>query len=92
MADVRAKDSRTRRVRRAGLAAMTMVALVAVVGCSPEDGRGRGSGLGADVGNTSLPIQMHGSRARNNPSFQVPAVGRAPRDAVGVPGWWVGAP
>ena len=79
-----------RRRRRVGVLALATVVVVAAVGCSPEDGRTRGSGLGADVGNTSLPIQMHGGRGRNNPSFQTPAVGAAPRDAKGVSGWWAG--
>jgi hypothetical protein len=69
---------------------LAALALVAVVGCSPEDGRTRGSGLGADVGNTVLPIELRGNRDRNNPSFRTPDVGRVPRDAKGVPGWWAG--
>jgi hypothetical protein len=67
---------------------LSVLALLAVLGCSPEDARGRGSGLGADVGNTTLPIQMHGDRGRNNPDFQVPLVGGVPRADKGVPGWW----
>jgi hypothetical protein len=67
-----------------------VLALLAVGGCSPEDGRTRGGGLGADVGNTTLPIRLHGDRSRNNPSFQVPLLGGVPRDDKGVPGWWVG--
>lgn len=88
MAWAQAARSRTSAVERAGLGVLLVVALLAVVGCSPEDGRRRGSGLGADVGNTSLPVRMHGDRGLNNPSFHVPLVGGAPRDAKGVPGWW----
>lgn len=77
--------------RRPGArAAMTLLApmlLLAVIGCSPEDGRARGK-LGADIGNTALPVQMHGNRERNNPSFGVPSRGRVPADGRGVPGWW----
>jgi hypothetical protein len=73
---------------RRGVVALAALALLAVVGCSPEDGRTRGGGLGADVGNTVLPIELRGNRERNNPSFRTPAVGRAPADAKGVPGWW----
>jgi hypothetical protein len=72
---------------RTGLLTLTVVLLIAVAGCSPEDGRTRGQ-LGADIGNTALPIQMHGNRDRNNPSFAVPDVGQVPRDGRGVPGWW----
>ncbi|HZR98471.1 MAG TPA: hypothetical protein VFE37_07185 [Chloroflexota bacterium] len=92
MALVQAMVSRMRTGLRAGLAALVVAVLLAAVACSPEDGRPRGGGLGADLGNTSLPIRMHGSRSYNNPSFQVPQVGGVPRDAKGVPGWWVGGP
>jgi hypothetical protein len=64
------------------------VALLALAACSPEDGRTRGQ-LGADPGNTALPIELRGNRNRNNPSFQVPLNLQAPRDARGVAGWWV---
>jgi hypothetical protein len=80
--------SRTRTARRAGLGLLLVISVLAVVGCSPEAGRARGGGLGADLGNTSLPIRMHGDRGRNNPSFRVPAPGEVPRDARGAPGWW----
>jgi hypothetical protein len=90
MAHVHETDHRPRKTHRAGRAALVLIALLAVVGCSPEDGRARGGGLGADVGNTGLPIQLHGARGRNNPSFHTPEVGRVPRDAKGVPGWWAG--
>ena len=82
---------RSQPMRRIGLGILAAAALLAGA-CSPEDGRVQGGGLGADMGNTALPIQMHGSRSRNNPSFQVPLIGQVPRDAKGVPGWWVGAP
>jgi hypothetical protein len=70
------------------LTTVAVLALLAVVGCSPEAERARGGGLGADVGNSAPPIELHGNRARNNPDFRVPDLGRAPRDAKGVPGWW----
>jgi hypothetical protein len=71
---------------RAGLLLLAFC-LAAVAGCSPEDGRTRGR-LGADVGNTALPVQLHGNRERNNPSFAVPVPGKAPQNARNVPGWW----
>jgi hypothetical protein len=80
---------RTREVRGAAQLAVIMAALLLAVGCSPENGRPRGE-LGADVGNTTLPVEMRGNQGRNNPSFQTPVVGQVPRDAKGVPGWWVG--
>jgi hypothetical protein len=64
-----------------------MLLLLAVVGCSPEAERSRG-GSGADVGNVSRPVEMHGDQRRNNPAYQTPALGRAPADARGVSGWW----
>lgn len=91
MAQTQRRSDKVRLMRRAGLGVLAAAVLLAVA-CSPEDGRTRGGGLGADMGNNALPIQMHGSRGRNNPSFQVPLVGQVPRDAKGVPGWWVGAP
>ncbi len=84
-----AMGGRMRMARRCGLGLLLAVGLLALAGCSPEAGRPRGGGLGADVGNTSLPIRMHGDRNYNNPSFRVPLVGGAPRDAKGVAGWWV---
>ena len=88
MARTVATGSGARAARRAGLGMLSVLALLTVVGCSPEDARTRGGGLGADVGNTTLPIQMHGDRGRNNPDFQVPLVGGVPRNDKGVPGWW----
>lgn len=84
-----AMRSRTRAGRLLGLGLLLGGVLVALAGCSPEEGRPRGGGLGADVGNTSLPIRMHGDRNYNNPSFRVPLVGGVPRDAKGVAGWWM---
>jgi hypothetical protein len=71
--------------------ALTLAAilLLAVVGCSPEAERVRSDGPGADIGNSSPPVLMHGDTTRNNPDFQTPKPGRAPADARGVPGWWV---
>jgi hypothetical protein len=65
-----------------------LLLLLVVVGCSPEAERSRGGGPGADVGNVSRPVEMHGDQRRNNPEYQTPALGRAPADARGVPGWW----
>jgi hypothetical protein len=68
------------------------LALAALVACSPEDVRRTGGGPGADPGNRHYPLpQLHGNRARNNPSARVPAPGRAPASARGVPGYWTGA-
>ena len=72
---------------RIGLLFVALVLMSAVAGCSPEDGRTRGR-LGADVGNTVLPVQLHGNRERNNPSYAVPTPGKAPQTARNVPGWW----
>ena len=73
---------------RGVLIALALSAFVAA--CSPEAARTQGGGLGADVGNTHLPIQMHGNQAKNNPSANTPDIGRVPRDAKGVEGWWSG--
>lgn len=70
------------------LVALALSVLVAA--CSPEATRTVGGGLGADVGNSRLPIQMHGNQARNNPSAETPDIGRVPKDAKGVDGWWSG--
>ena len=78
---------RTRSIGWVAWPALSL-ALLVLVACSPEDGRARGQ-LGADPGNTTLPIELRGNRNRNNPSFQVPLVGQVPRDAKGVGGWWV---
>jgi hypothetical protein len=72
---------------RIGLLCVALLLLAAVTGCSPEDGRTRGR-LGADIGNTALPVQLHGNRERNNPAFAVPTPGKAPQTARNVPGWW----
>ena len=72
---------------RLGLLIAALVLLAAAAGCSPEDGRTRGQ-LGADIGNTALPVQLHGNRERNNPSYAVPTPGKAPQTARNVPGWW----
>jgi hypothetical protein len=72
------------------VAALLLAGLVAA--CSPEDVRRTGGGPGADPGNRHYPLpQLHGNRARNNPSARVPAPGRAPATAKGVPGYWAGA-
>ena len=69
------------------LACLAFVVIV-LAGCSPEASRARGTGMGADVGNTKASVQLHGDPARNNPSFDVPSPGLAPADAKGVAGWW----
>ncbi|HEX3244845.1 MAG TPA: hypothetical protein VHX16_05520 [Chloroflexota bacterium] len=70
------------------LFASTLLALALGCGCSPEAARSRAGGLGADPGNSRLPIEMHGNQQTNNPAFEVPGRGRVPADARGVPGWW----
>lgn len=74
---------------RATLGTLLVAAALGLGGCSPEASRVRGGGLGADPGNTRLPVQLRGDQSRNNPSFDVPRVGQVPREAKGVPGWWV---
>ena len=74
----------------AGAARIAAAALLvaALVACSPEEDRRTGQ-PGADPGNRSYPVpELHGNRARNNPSAGVPSVGRVPADAKGVPGFW----
>ncbi len=68
--------------------AACVLAVLLLAACSPEADRTQGGGLGADVGNSRLPIQMHGDQARNNPSFETPGRGAVPNDAKGVSGWW----
>lgn len=69
------------------LAGALLVAIL--VGCSPEDDRQFAGGPGADPGNRSYPLpRIHGNQVRNNPSANVPDVGRVPREAKGVPGFW----
>jgi hypothetical protein len=68
--------------------AVALLALAAVTGCSPEARRTQGDGLGADPGNSRLPIELHGDRRENNPNYDVPQRGRVPSDSRGVPGWW----
>jgi hypothetical protein len=67
---------------------LAILLLLVTVGCSPEAERTRGGGRGADVGNSTPSILMHGNRERNNPDFRTPTHGRAPDGARGVPGWW----
>jgi hypothetical protein len=68
--------------------AVGLFALAVVTGCSPEASRTQGAGLGADPGNSRLPIELHGDRRENNPNYDVPQRGRVPSDSRGVPGWW----
>jgi hypothetical protein len=69
-----------------GATALLLVAMAAA--CSPEAARTREAGLGADPGNSRLPIELHGDRTKNNPSFEVPARGKVPENSHGVSGWW----
>lgn len=45
--------------RRLVLAALTGLAIAALAACGPEDGRARGGGPGADVGNKPANIEPH---------------------------------
>ena len=56
------------------IAMCLLLASVLLSGCSPEAGRVRSGGPGADVGNRSATVDMH---ANTNPSYQEPAPGRA---------------
>jgi hypothetical protein len=76
---------RARPSQRASLLGAVLLTLATLVGCSPEGDRTRGS-AGADIGNTALPIRLHGDRSKNNPSFQTPLPGLAPRNARAVTG------
>jgi hypothetical protein len=69
---------------------LVFLAVAVMTGCSPEAARTQGGGLGADTGNSRLPIELHGDRRVNNPSFDVPSRGQVPVDGRGVPGWWSG--
>lgn len=68
---------------------LAALALLVAAGCSPEGERARGGGPGADIGNTAPPIEMHGTRERNNPNYRIPTWDTVPAEARGVPGWWV---
>ncbi len=71
------------------LAIALLIAALTAMGCGPEASRSVGGGRGADPGNRDYPLpQLHGDQAKNNPSFEVPDEGLAPRDAKGVPGFW----
>ena len=76
------------RLRR-GVVAVLAVGGILLAACSPEATRQLGGGPGADPGNHSHPLpQLHGNQQRNNPAFGTPEVGRVPKDAKGVPGFW----
>jgi hypothetical protein len=80
------------RTRAAGSGPARVIAaallVAALVACSPEAVRRPGQ-PGADPGNRDYPLpELHGNRAKNNPSAKVPSVGRVPADAKGVPGSW----
>ena len=63
-------------IRRLAWAALAVAAL-GLGACSPEAGRTRGGGPGADVGNRDYPLpEMHGVR---DPAFKTPLVGQAVR-------------
>lgn len=55
-----------------------LAAALAVGACSPEAGRTRGGGPGADVGNRWYPsdVDLHG---RTNPYFRTPSLGAPTR-------------
>lgn len=79
-----------RTARRLSPMLILAVLMLALLGgaCSPEASRVPGE-PGADVGNRTYPLPpLHGDRSRNNPSAEVPRVGKAPPDARGVPGYW----
>lgn len=85
-----ARDTQEHATRDRGLALALLLAALALVACSPEAVRTRGGGPGADLGNRTYPLPaLHGDQTRNNPSYQTPQVGLAPREAKGVPGFWV---
>ena len=67
------RPSAKRRIAIAFLAGWLALACVA---CGPEDGRARGGGPGADVGNHGDPLRLH---ERIDPSYQEPTVGQAVR-------------
>jgi len=59
-------------VTRPARATVLLLALAATGACaSPEAGRARGGGPGADVGNRSTPVEMH---AGAEPYHQTPCV------------------
>lgn len=57
-----------------GLAGALLVLAIAATACSPEVGRTRSSGPGADPGNRGLSVELHGQL---NPFFHTPAIGKA---------------
>lgn len=62
-------------MRRGGaILALLLVGVLTACNPSPEAGRQRGGGPGADVGNRNPEVQMHG---RTNPNYRTPLSGRA---------------
>lgn len=57
---------------RALVAALMWVGLLAA-GCSPEATRTRSGGPGADLGNRSSSVELHG---QPNPFYRTPLVGK----------------
>lgn len=68
-----------RKKPRAVLAVVLLVAVLSIVGCSPEASRQRNGGPGADVGNRVLgpSVELHGTV---DPNFAVPARGQASQE------------
>jgi hypothetical protein len=58
--------------------ALFLAAAVAAA-CSPEASRSRGGGPGADVGNRTPSVELHGSRAPDQGFYQTPRVGQGVR-------------
>jgi hypothetical protein len=63
-------DMRTRCL----LCGLLIAVVVPLSACSPEAGRVRSGGPGADIGNRSAAVDMHGG---SNPGYQVPERGKA---------------
>jgi hypothetical protein len=65
----------TPRISRGVAAGLAALALLAAA-CSPEAGRTQGGGPGADVGNRTPSVDVHGP---TDPYYQTPALGPALR-------------
>ena len=55
------------------LAVLVLVGGLLTAACSPEATRVRGGGPGGDIGNRSVPAQIHG---RTNPYYETPRYGQ----------------
>jgi hypothetical protein len=58
------------------LTIVLVIAASVALACSPEAGRTRGGGPGADVGNRGGTVQMHGDRGPGQVYYQTPRVGQ----------------